>query len=84
MLADLAPVLAMSLYPVMALLPTSRALKTAPSSFSRYGPVAADSIGAFVDDRRGTAGWTWTIHPSVSGRGRTISSSTRSGVAATR
>src|SRR5262249_34711770 len=49
MLADLAPVLAMSLYPVMPLLPTSRALKAAFVVLA-FWSIAAHSIGAFVDD----------------------------------
>ena len=50
MLADLTPVLAISLYPVMALMAHSRALKAAFVVLALWS-VAAHSIGAFVDDR---------------------------------
>jgi len=50
MLADLAPVLAMSLYPVLPLLHTSRALKAGFVVLALWS-VVAHSIGAFVDDR---------------------------------
>ena len=74
MLADLAPVLAMSLYPVMALIPNSRALKAAFVGLALWS-VAAHSIGAFVDDRSWNGRvdvdnaperlWSWTDNQLV-------------------
>jgi len=60
LLADLSPVLALFLYPVVPMLARSRALRTAFIVLVAWS-VGAHAIGAFVDDRS----WNWNGNMDV-------------------